>query len=51
MTQIAGLTRKGWGMGVAVVDYDNDGLPDIYVTGFGGNAASTTTWGNASLKM
>jgi hypothetical protein len=38
ITQAAGLTRKGWGMGVAVADYDNDGLPDIYVTGFGGNA-------------
>ena len=38
ITQTAGLTRKGWGMGVAVADYDNDGLPDIYVTGFGGNA-------------
>ena len=25
-------------MGVAVADFDNDGLPDIYVTGFGGNA-------------
>ena len=25
-------------MGVAVADYDNDGLPDIYVTGYGGNA-------------
>ena len=38
ITSTAGLTRKGWGMGVAVADYDNDGLPDIYVTGFGGNA-------------
>src|SRR6202048_330832 len=38
VTNAAGLTRKGWGMGVAVADYDNDGLPDIYVTGFGGNA-------------
>ena len=38
VTQSAGLTRKGWGMGVAVADYDNDGLPDIYVTGYGGNA-------------
>jgi len=38
ITASAGLTRKGWGMGVAVADYDNDGLPDIYVTGFGGNA-------------
>ena len=25
-------------MGVAVADYDNDGNPDIYVTGYGGNA-------------
>lgn len=38
ITRLAGLTRKGWGMGVAVADYDNDGLPDIYVTGYGGNA-------------
>ncbi len=34
----AGLTHRGWGMGVAVADFDNDGLPDIYVTGFEGNA-------------
>jgi enediyne biosynthesis protein E4 len=38
ITQAAGLTRKGWGMGIAVADYDNDSLPDIYVTGYGGNA-------------
>ncbi len=37
ITKAAGLTRKGWGMGIAVADYDNDGLDDIYVTGFGGN--------------
>ena len=37
ITQQAGLTHKGWGMGVAVADYDNDGLPDLYVTGYGGN--------------
>src|SRR3984885_12540106 len=36
ITKSAGLTRKGWGMGIAVADYDNDGLQDIYVTGFGG---------------
>jgi enediyne biosynthesis protein E4 len=38
ITKSAGLTRKGWGMGVTVADYDNDGLQDIYVTGYGGNA-------------
>jgi hypothetical protein len=38
ITASAGLNHKGWGMGVAVADYDNDGLQDIYVTGYGGNA-------------
>ena len=38
ITQRAGLTRKGWGMGVAVSDFDNDGNLDLYVSGYGGNA-------------
>jgi len=34
ITAKTGLTTKGWGMAIAVGDYDNDGLPDIYVTGY-----------------
>lgn len=37
VTAKAGLTTRGWGMGIAVGDYDNDGLPDLYVTGYGHN--------------
>jgi hypothetical protein len=37
ITKSAGLTTRGWGMGIAVGDYDNDGLPDLYVTGYGHN--------------
>src|SRR5438270_7790829 len=28
----AGLTHCGWGFGVAVGDYDNDGWEDVYIT-------------------
>jgi hypothetical protein len=35
ITEQAGLTVKGWGMGVAVADFDNDGNLDLFVTGFG----------------
>ncbi len=38
ITKEAGLTRSGWGMGVAVADYDNDGKLDLFVSGYGGNA-------------
>ena len=38
ITQSSGLTRKGWGMAATAVDYDNDGILDLFVTGFNGNA-------------
>ncbi len=37
VTEKAGLQGVGYGIGVAVADYDNDGYEDIYVTGYGGN--------------
>jgi len=37
VTDAAGVGYRGTGMGVAVGDYDNDGLPDLYVTNFGSN--------------
>jgi enediyne biosynthesis protein E4 len=37
MTEQAGLQGAGYGMGVAVGDYDNDGFEDLFVTGYGGN--------------
>jgi hypothetical protein len=38
ITKDAGLTVKGWGMGIAVADFDNDGKLDLFVTGFGHSA-------------
>jgi len=37
VTERAGLQGFGYGMGVAVGDYDNDGYEDLYVTAYGGN--------------
>jgi hypothetical protein len=37
VTAKAGLTASGWGPGVCVGDYDNDGWDDLYVTYYGRN--------------
>src|SRR5436190_9885706 len=37
VTARSGLMHRGWGMGVCIGDYDNDGFPDIYVTALGPN--------------
>ncbi|HKW57434.1 MAG TPA: CRTAC1 family protein [Candidatus Acidoferrum sp.] len=37
VTQKAGLVHTGWGQGVCVGDYDNDGFEDLYVTYYGKN--------------
>ncbi len=37
VTVKAGLAETGWGQGVCVGDYDNDGWDDLYVTYYGSN--------------
>ena len=38
VTQESGLGDTGFGLGVAVGDYDNDGLPDVFVNNGGANS-------------
>ncbi len=37
VTEAVGLNVTLFGMGVTVGDYDNDGFPDVFITGVGGN--------------
>ena len=37
VTEKAGLAHGGWGQGVCVGDYDNDGYEDLFVTYYGKN--------------
>ena len=38
VTASSGFNRRGWGSGVCVGDYDNDGARDVYITAFGPDA-------------
>jgi len=38
VTRESGLINQGWGVGVSVGDYDNDGHRDVFITNFGSNA-------------
>ena len=57
VTAKAGLLSTGWGQGVCVGDYDNDGFDDLFVTAYGhnrlfhnnGNGTFTETGGVAGV--
>jgi hypothetical protein len=43
VTAAAGLAFEFYGLGVAVADYNNDGFPDLYLTGYGQNRLMKNT--------
>src|SRR3712207_9030616 len=50
VTDKAGVGDIGWGMGVAVGDYDNDGYEDLYVPCVGPNRLPRNKIGRASWR-
>jgi enediyne biosynthesis protein E4 len=49
VTEKAGLGKVGWGQGVCVGDYDNDGYPDLFVTYYG-HSVLYHNQGNGTFK-
>ena len=47
----SGLDFRGYGMGLAAGDYDNDGLVDLFVTGVGTNALFRNLGGGRFLNV
>src|SRR5690242_21284622 len=38
VTDRSGIQHRSYGMGACAGDYDGDGRPDLFITGYGGNA-------------
>jgi hypothetical protein len=49
VTAASRLSRRGWGMGACVADYDNDGFDDVYVTALMGPNALFRNNGNGTF--
>jgi hypothetical protein len=50
VTAAAGLAVCMYGMGVTVGDFDNDGRPDLFITGVGGNRLFRNVTGDGGAK-
>lgn len=51
VTKAAGLDLEMYGLGVAVADFDNDGFPDLYITGVGQNRLFKNTGKGAFVDV
>ena len=50
VTEKSGLCPSGYGMGVAIGDYDNDGFLDVFITQFGGPNRLFRNQGDGTFK-
>jgi hypothetical protein len=50
-TASSGIAVRGYGMGACSADVDNDGFPDLYVTGVGGNALYRNAGGTSFVDI